>query len=177
MPNGAFCPSHLDFPLIHFKKYSTRNVLEACDKVKVKKIIAVSSTSVYGAHPDNPDLALDLYLKGVSLRKNSDHIKQFFGVSIGKSAIYKWLQKYEKIINEYSNQLEPELSETWNTDEMKIKCGGKWNKFFKKRGSASYFGTVITWKQRFLPQILDSGTSIVALGFTPAAIPSNHRQE
>lgn len=71
-------------------------------------------------------LALDLYFKGISLRKISDHVKQFYGVKIGKSAIHKWLMKYGKIINEYVNQLEPDLSKVWNTDEMKVKCGGKW---------------------------------------------------
>lgn len=40
--------------------------------------------------------------------------------------IYKWIQKYGKIINDYANLLEPDLSEAWNTDEMKVKCGGKW---------------------------------------------------
>lgn len=41
----------------------TRNVLKACDKTK--KIIAVSSTSVYGAHPDNPEwLTEDRPLRG-----------------------------------------------------------------------------------------------------------------
>ena len=71
-------------------------------------------------------LALDLYFKGVSLRKISHHIKQFYGLKISQMGIYKWLQKYGKIINGYVNQLEPELSEAWNTDEMKVKCGGKW---------------------------------------------------
>jgi len=71
-------------------------------------------------------LALDLYFKGVSLRKIAHHIKQFYGFKVGKSAIHTWLMKYGRIINNYVNQLEPELSEAWNTDEMKVKCGGKW---------------------------------------------------
>lgn len=71
-------------------------------------------------------LALDLYFKGVSLRKISHHIKQFYGLKISQMGVYRWLQKYGKVINSYVNQLEPELSEAWNTDEMKVKCGGKW---------------------------------------------------
>ena len=32
-----------------------KNVLEACDKAGVSHLLYLSSTSVYGAHPDNPD--------------------------------------------------------------------------------------------------------------------------
>jgi len=71
-------------------------------------------------------LALDLYFKGISLRKIVDHVRQFYGIKVGKSALYKWLVKYGRIINSYVDQLEPELSEIWHTDEMKVKCGGKW---------------------------------------------------
>ncbi|MBM3933238.1 MAG: NAD-dependent epimerase/dehydratase family protein [SAR202 cluster bacterium] len=34
----------------------TANLLTACANAKVKKIVYLSSTSVYGAHPDNPEL-------------------------------------------------------------------------------------------------------------------------
>lgn len=71
-------------------------------------------------------LALDLYFKGISLRKIVDHIKQFYGLDVSQMGIFKWLQKYGRIINAYVDQLEPELSKVWNTDEMKIRCGGKW---------------------------------------------------
>jgi len=71
-------------------------------------------------------LALDLYFKGISLRKIVDHVRQFYGIKVGKSALYKWLVKYGRIINAYVDQLEPELSNVWHADEMKIKCEGKW---------------------------------------------------
>jgi len=71
-------------------------------------------------------LALDLYFKGVSQRKIADHIGQFYGSKISQPAIYKWIRKYERIINGYVDQLEPDLSDVWNADEMMVKCGGKW---------------------------------------------------
>jgi putative transposase len=71
-------------------------------------------------------LALDLYFKGISLRKIVDHIKQFYGLDISQMGVFKWLQKYGRIINAYVDQLEPELSKVWNADEMKVRCGGKW---------------------------------------------------
>jgi putative transposase len=76
--------------------------------------------------PKIVSLALDLYFKGISLRKIVDHIKQFYGLDISQMGVFKWLQKYGRIINAYVDQLEPELSKVWNTDEMKIRCGGKW---------------------------------------------------
>jgi transposase-like protein len=76
--------------------------------------------------PKIVSLALDLYFKGISLRKIVDHIKQFYGLDISQMGVFKWLQKYGRIINAYVDQLEPELSRVWNTDEMKIRCRGKW---------------------------------------------------
>lgn len=76
--------------------------------------------------PKIVSLALDLYFKGISLRKIVDHIKQFYGLEISQMGVYKWLQKYGRIINVYIDQLEPELSQVWNADEMKVRCGGKW---------------------------------------------------
>jgi transposase-like protein len=84
-------------------------------------------------------LALDLYFKGISLRKIVDHVKQFYGVKVGKSALYKWLVKYGRIINAYVDQLEPELSEVWHTDEMKVKCGGKWTWLWNVMDSGTRF--------------------------------------
>ena len=84
-------------------------------------------------------LSLDLYFKGVSLRKIAHHIKQFYGIHVGKSAIHKWLMKYGKIINDYVEQLEPELSEVWHSDEMKVKCGGKWTWLWNVMDSGTRF--------------------------------------
>jgi len=77
-------------------------------------------------NPKIVTLALDLYFKGVSLRKIKDHMAQFYDLGISHQAIYDWLKKYSKLINGYVNTLEPELSKIWNVDEMKVKCGGKW---------------------------------------------------
>ena len=84
-------------------------------------------------------LALDLFFKGVSQRKIADHIKQFYGLKISQPAIYKWVQKYGRIINNYVGQLEPELSDVWHTDEMKVKCGGKWTWLWNVMDSGTRF--------------------------------------
>lgn len=69
---------------------------------------------------------LDLYFKGISLRKISDHLKQFYNISLSPSNILSRIHMYSKVINDYIKTLKPELSEQWHTDEMEIQAGGKW---------------------------------------------------
>ena len=69
---------------------------------------------------------LDLYFKGVSLRKISDHLGQFYGLKIDHSTIHRWISKYTDIIEAYVASLEPDLGNVWHTDEMKVKIGGEW---------------------------------------------------
>ena len=79
-------------------------------------------------NPKIISLALDLYFKGVSLRKVVDHLNQFYGIKVHHSTVLRWIQKYTKIINRYVKKLEPQLSDTWNVDEMMVKCkDGGWN--------------------------------------------------
>jgi len=74
--------------------------------------------------PEIITLALDLYFKGLSLRKVSDHIEQFFGVRVHYSTILRWIDNV-KLINAYVEDFKPELSGVRHVDEMMIKIGGK----------------------------------------------------
>jgi len=69
---------------------------------------------------------LDLYFKGVSLRKIADHLKQCYSLDIDHSTVYRWIDKYTEIIEAYVATLEPELGNIWHTDEMEIKFSGEW---------------------------------------------------
>ena len=69
---------------------------------------------------------LDLFFKGLSLRQISDHLKQFYDLSLNASNILRRIQKYSKVIDDYVKTLKPELKEIWHHDEMKIQAGGKW---------------------------------------------------
>ena len=70
---------------------------------------------------------LDLYFKGVSLRKIEDHLSQFYGLKVDHSTIHRWIGKYCDIIETYVSTLEPDLGNIWHTDEMKIKVKGDWH--------------------------------------------------
>jgi transposase-like protein len=71
-------------------------------------------------------LTLDLYFKGVSLRKISHHLKEFYELNISYKSVYNWIEKYVGIMNEYMNTIQPEIGEVWHTDEMMINIGGSW---------------------------------------------------
>lgn len=76
-------------------------------------------------------LAIDLYFKGVSLRKIKHHLKQFYDFDIDHSTIYRWITHFTKMIDSYVEKLTPDSSGMWNVDEQAIKSKGKqawaWN--------------------------------------------------
>jgi putative transposase len=69
---------------------------------------------------------LDLYFKGVSLRKISDHLKQCHGLEVNHSSVYRWICKYTDVMEAFIKTLEPEVGNIWHADEMKIKVKGEW---------------------------------------------------
>ena len=73
-------------------------------------------------------VTLDLYYKGISLRKISDHLKQFYQLEVPFQTVWKWLDRYARVMNQYVATLVPQLSGKWHEDEMAIKVKGemKW---------------------------------------------------
>jgi transposase-like protein len=78
------------------------------------------------SNPHAITVALDLYFKGVSLRKIVDHLKQFEHVNVSFVAVYKWVQKYIGLMKDYVDTLHPELSRVWHADETKVNVRGQW---------------------------------------------------
>lgn len=71
-------------------------------------------------------LTLDLYFKGVSLRKISHHLKQFYDLNICHKSVYNWIEKYVSIMNEYVSSIQPNIGGVWHTDEMMVNINGEW---------------------------------------------------
>ena len=69
-------------------------------------------------------VTLDLYFKGLSLRKISDHLKQFKGLDMPHQTVWYLIDKYVKLLNGYVSTLTPQLSGKWHEDEMKLKVKG-----------------------------------------------------
>ena len=65
--------------------------------------------------------AIDLYFKGVSLRKVADHIKQFYDVKIDNTSVLRWIQRFADVVSPFVNSLEiPHLSGIYHVDEMMV---------------------------------------------------------
>ena len=71
-------------------------------------------------------LTLDLYFRGLSLRKISSHLKEFYNLDVTHMSIYNWIEKYIGIMNEYANGIAPDIGTVWHTDEMMVNIGGSW---------------------------------------------------
>ena len=105
----------------------TRYLCKSCNKtfIEDKQFEKIKAT------PEMLTAVLDLYFKGISLRKISDHLKQIHKVEVGKSTIHRWILDYMTAINQYTDGLKPSVGGMWHTDEMMIKVKGQpmwlWN--------------------------------------------------
>jgi putative transposase len=73
------------------------------------------------ADPKVITAALDLYFKGISLRKVCDHIKQFHGIEVSHVAVIKWIRKFVRLVKPYVDSIEaPHLSGVYHVDEMMV---------------------------------------------------------
>jgi transposase-like protein len=65
--------------------------------------------------------SLDLYFKGVALRKIKEHVKFFYGVNVSHVGILGWIRKFEKVVTPFVDSLVPkEMSGVYHIDEMAV---------------------------------------------------------
>jgi len=100
--------------------------------------------------PEMITLTLDLYFSGLSLRKIARTVNDHFEMDMGKSSIYRWIETFVPRISEYANSLTPELSDTWQADELfvKMKNGVKDTQYNQK--NMAFLWNVMDRKTRFL---------------------------
>lgn len=80
----------------------------------------------YIRNPKLISLVLDLYFKGLSLRKITDTVRQFFQIKLHHETVRRWIMKFSQMASEYTDKLQPKLGDTWHTDEQMVKVKGKW---------------------------------------------------
>jgi putative transposase len=104
--------------------------------------------------PETVSLTLDLYFSGMSLRKIARTVNSQFGTEMGATSIYRWIETFVPKISEYVNSLTPQLSETWQADEVFVKMrGGETAKGGMERKTMkgmAYLWNVMDRKTRFL---------------------------
>jgi len=100
--------------------------------------------------PETITLTLDLYFSGLSLRKITRMVNDHFDMNLAKSTVYFWIQRFVPRISEYVDSLAPQLSDTWQADELfvKMKNGVKDTQYNQK--SMAYLWNVMDRKTRFL---------------------------
>ncbi len=104
------------------KRHNTSGLLQRylCRDCKYRFIVNIG----FEHSRKNPKIicaAIDLYFKGVSLRKVADHIKQFYDVKIDNTSVLRWIQRFADVVSPFVNSLEiPHLSGIYHVDEMMI---------------------------------------------------------
>jgi len=73
--------------------------------------------------------AMQLYFTGESLRNVQKFLK-LRGVNVSHTAVYKWIKKYVKLMNEYLEKIKPNVSDTWRADELYVKIHGNMKYLF-----------------------------------------------
>jgi len=90
-------------------------------------------------------LTLDLYFKGVSLRKITDHIQQFHDRKVSQTTPMRWIKKYTALLGKYAEKYQAEVGNIWHCDETTV--------FIKKEGEKKYYQwiwNVMDAKTRYL---------------------------
>ena len=75
------------------------------------------------ATPQMITSALHLYFTGESFRNVQKFLK-LQGVKMSHVAIYKWIQKYVVLMKSYLEQITPNVSDAWRSDELYLKVRG-----------------------------------------------------
>lgn len=99
------------------------------------------------ATPQMITSAMQLYFSGESLRSVQAFLK-LQGVKASHMSVYRWIGKYVKLMDDYLEQITPQVSGTWRTDEL----------FLKVKGNTKYLYALMDDETRFwiAQQVADS---------------------
>ncbi len=83
------------------------------------------------AEPEKIALALDLYYRGLSVRKVAEHFKQVHNLDVSHMTVYRWIEQYSRLASEWMNSQQVHTGERWHIDETIVKVNGEhrylWN--------------------------------------------------
>jgi transposase-like protein len=73
--------------------------------------------------PQDITAAMQLYFTGLSFRNVTKALK-LRGVKVSHVAVYKWINKYTTLMEQYIEKIQPQVSDTWRADEIYVKIKG-----------------------------------------------------
>jgi putative transposase len=83
------------------------------------------------AEPEKIALALDLYYRGLSVRKVAEHFQQVHNLDVSHMTVYRWVEQYSRLASEWMNSQHVHTGERWHIDETIVKVNGEprylWN--------------------------------------------------
>lgn len=104
--------------------------------------------------------SIDLYFKGVSLRKIEDHIKQHYTGPISDSAVCHWIHKFERAVQPYVDSFAPDqVGGVYHVDEMMVHVRKENNLSVKeKQGETAHKNRRFDNHYSWLWNLMDSTT-------------------
>lgn len=75
------------------------------------------------ASPQAITSAMQMYFAGESLRSVQRGLL-LQGVKVSHVTVMKWISKFCKLLDSYTSKLQPQVSDTWRTDELYLKMKG-----------------------------------------------------
>ena len=82
--------------------------------------------------------AMQLYFSGESLRNTMESLR-LLGVEVSHQTIYNWIRKYIKLMQNYTEKLIPNVSDTWRADEIYLKVKGNMKYLFSMMDDETRF--------------------------------------
>jgi transposase-like protein len=76
------------------------------------------------ADPEKIALALDLYFRGMSVRKVAEHFRQVHGLKISHFTVYKWVVHFGKLAAEWMDRQGAQTGDKWHVDETVVSVDG-----------------------------------------------------
>lgn len=101
------------------------------------------------SNPKVITLAMQMYFGGESLR-NVQKSLGLQGVSVNHTTVYRWIQKYTGLMDEYLKDFTPQVSDTWRADELYIRVKGNQKYLFSMMDDETRFWIaqqVSHWKE------------------------------
>jgi transposase-like protein len=137
------CPkcSSIKFKKRGFRTTKNRGRIQRYECKKCKKAF-VKNEGFYRMRntPQKITLCLDLFFRGISLRKIQEHLQSFYPQNSSHVSIYNWIVKYSNMINNFTDRLNLKVGSEIQIDEME----------YNTKGEKSWFVDVIDTKTRYM---------------------------